>query len=308
MVGTNVAIDPYVWYPSAANAGWDFTLFGSRNTIPHVSFYARKNADLGPLSRFFFTTTDHTVDRYYLDDLNSYITANDEWFHLSIPVGPYWSKADETRRFRCVDDGGAFDWTDVNGLGFYFDCGGFAGDKELYIDDIHLTGKIIREASDTSELVAHNEYQRVIRNDVAVDDTLKASDDSGLAARIARAELLRRAQTPIVGMIQTPLIINILPGQTVHVDACQKSDGTYRTDQDFRVKEIVDIIGGAARYNGFETRLNLTSDVTNTHAFGVPDAQSLLLQYAGALGHAEARDLKGSGIDPLIPRLSKAYA
>jgi len=94
----------------------------------------------------------------------------------------------------------------------------------------------------------------------------------------------------------------------VRIKACQQSSGTYRIDKDFRVKELRHIIGAGARYNGFETQLNLTDDVTNTHAFGVPTQQSLLFQYVGALGHAEARDLKSSGIDHTISRLTKAYA
>ncbi len=53
--------------------------------------------------------------------------------------------------------------------------------------------------------------------------------------------------------------------------------------------------------------LNLTDDVTNTHAFAAPDQMSLLQEYAGALGHAEAKNLKASGIDFTIDRLAKAY-
>jgi len=57
-----------------------------------------------------------------------------------------------------------------------------------------------------------------------------------------------------------------------------------------------------------KTIWNVTDDITNSHAFAAPTAYSLLMEYAGALGHAEARDLKGSGIDTLIPRLTKSYA
>jgi len=182
-----------------------------------------------------------------------------------------------------------------------------ADTRDLWIDDLHISGKIIREARDTSEVTDHNEWQRFIRNDTAVDDTLKASDDSGTAARLCYAEMLRRSQTPIVGMIQIPLAPTLLPGQTVYPNACQKSDGTYRIQKDMRVKELRHVIGKTAPYGGFATILNLTDDVTNTHAFGAPDAYSLLMEYAGALGHAEAMNLKSSGIDTQITRLGKAY-
>jgi len=58
---------------------------------------------------------------------------------------------------------------------------------------------------------------------------------------------------------------------------------------------------------GASTVLNLTDDTTNSHAFAAPDQMSLLLEYAGALGHAEAKNLKVSGIDFEIPRLTKSY-
>ncbi len=152
---------------------------------------------------------------------------------------------------------------------------------------------------------------KVIRNDTAVNDTLQSgtpgTTDTGTAAMLCHAELLRRSQTPIVGMIQTPLAPTSLPGQTVYIEACQQSSGSYRIQKDFRVKELTHLIGGAARFGGFETRWNLTDDVTNTHAFGVPSAYSLLMEYAGALGQGEARDLKGGDLDNLIPRLSEDY-
>jgi len=55
------------------------------------------------------------------------------------------------------------------------------------------------------------------------------------------------------------------------------------------------------------TVLNLTDDVTNAHAMGAPTQHSVLAEYVGALGHGEARDLKSSGVDILIPRLIKSY-
>jgi len=72
---------------------------------------------------------------------------------------------------------------------------------------------------------------------------------------------------------------------------------------DYRIKELKHTFQLPYPF----TDLNLTSDVTNSHAFGAPTAHSILMEYAGALGMAEARDLKGSGIDTLIPRLTKSY-
>jgi len=296
--------DAYIWYPSAEDAAWDITKCGSEKTIPHLGFYFRKNSSVTFCHLRAFTT-DHANDYFNLSGFDALMGGNDVFEYFTFPLGPYYALLDENRRYRYTEVG-APDWADINGICFMFNSA--TQQSDIYIDDLHLSGKIIREASDTSELAGNDEYQRVILNDTAVDDTLKASDDSGLAGRLIYAELLRRAQTPIVGMITIPMAPTLLPGQTVHIYACQQSSGAYRIDKDFRVKELRHVIGPNARYGGFETQLNLTDDVTNTHAFGVPTAQSLLFQYVGALGHAEARDLKGSGIDHTISRLSKAYA
>lgn len=300
------AANAEAYYPSTEDIGWDIEKCGSENTIPYIGFYFQKNATVTFANVNLFTT-DHSNDFFHIDSIQALGSgANGVWDYFRFPIGPYWSLSEENVRFRWASNG-APDWADINGI--TFTCNGHAvATSEMYIDDLHITGKIIREASDTSELAGADEYQRVIINNTAFDDTLKASDASGLAGRLVYADLLRRAQTPIVGMIQMPMAVDLLPGQIVHIHACQKSDDTYRIDKDMRVKELRHVIGKGAPYGGFATILNLTDDVTNTHAFGVPTQQSLLLQYAGALGHAEARDLKSSGIDTLIPRLTKAYA
>jgi len=58
---------------------------------------------------------------------------------------------------------------------------------------------------------------------------------------------------------------------------------------------------------GFRTTLNLTNDLLNAHAFAAPTAHSLLAEYAGPLGQAEARNLKAGDLDILVPLLSKSY-
>jgi len=268
-------------------AKWDIEKCGSENTIPYVGFYFQKNATVTNAYIKLFTT-DHLNDFFHIDDVQGLGSGGSGvWDYFRFPIGPYWSLSEENVQFRWGENGSP-DWSEINGISFWCNGSG-VGTSTMYIDDLHITGKIIREASDTSELAAQDEYQRVIVNTRAVDDTLKASDDSGLAARLVYAELLRRAQTPIVGMIQIPMAVDLLPGQTVHIHACQKSDNTYRIDKDMRVKELRHVIGQGAPYGGFATILNLTDDVTNTHAFAVPTQQSLFLQYAGALGHAVAR-------------------
>lgn len=288
---------PDCFYPTTA-ANWDFTKISSENNPAYISFYARRTNNAHHAvtlelwttnsSNYFFRTLFNTASD------TSLMPNDSEWYHLEFPLlGERWGVF------------GSPDWANIDFINILFNNTGYAGANDFWLDDLHFRGKIIRDASDTSEIAANNEYQRVIRNDTAVDDSMVASDDSGMAGRLAYAELLRRSQTPIVAVIQIPMAIDILPGQTVAIDACQKSDDSYRIDQDFRIKEVNHIIGPPPV--GFRTSLNLTSDVTNTHAFGAPTPYSLLIEYASALGHSEARDLKGGGIDPLIPRLEKTY-
>jgi len=286
------------WYPAAQNAGWDFTLCGSQNTVPTLNMWLRRNKDLGLTSVDLYTAAGNWFSMY--DSITSYIPSANEFCFLSLPIGPYHAVHDEFTKKRWYIGAGAPDWADINWIQFSFPAD---NTLDLYVDDLHFSGVIVREAKDTSEITDHKPWQKIIRNDTAVNDTLVASDDSGTAARLAYAELLRRSQTPTVGIIQLPLAPTILPGQTLHIHACKKSDGTFRIDADYRVKEVRHTIDN----RGFLTTLNLTSDVTNTHAFGAPTAYGLLKQYAGALGHSEARNLKGGDLDNLIPRLTKSY-
>lgn len=300
------------------NAKWDFTKCGSQDNIPTFNFYVRAN-DVNAFGHAVFLCTDRiplvggAATDYFWTYLSEYMTpVADKWVHISLPIGPYYAIQPELQ----LDTGAnEFEWNVVNNADWAeinFICLDLTGNNnyDKWFDDMHFSGKIIREARDTSEITANNVYQKVIRNDTAVNDTLRATDDSGTAARLAYAELLRRSQTPIVGMIQTPLAPNLLPGQTVHIHAGLKRGfkttdaNAFRINSDFRVKELRHTFDATT---GARTIMNLTSDVTNSHAFAVPTQYSLLKQYAGALAHSEARNLKGGGIDNLIPRLSKNY-
>ena len=295
------------WYPSGKNASWDLTRCGSPHTVPTLGLYVQKNSNIGIAGMSIYSGVGNKVDVWYTFEtlMNN---VNNKWVYLEFPVGPYFDL--ESNERSQLAETGNMDWTDVDWI--QIDMASDVTDQ-LYIDDLHFSGVIVREAKDAAEIAANKTYQKVIRNDTAVSDTLVASDDSGTAARLAYAELLRRSQTPIVGMVQIPLAPTILPGQTVHMHACLKQGysitdaNAFRIDKDMRVKEVRHLIGKSAKYGGFETRLNLTDDVTNSHAFGAPSFYSLLKQYAGALGHSEARDLKGGALDNLIPRLTVSY-
>lgn len=289
------------WYPAAKNASWDFTKCGSQNTIPKVCFYGRRNQAMGAALRFrLYSAAGNYVTAWY--SIDSLIGVNDKWVYIEFPIGPYaYLTSNPEVQLNTMIETGTVDWSDVDWIEF-----GMRADATdiFYLDDLHFTGVIVREARDTSEITAHDLVQQFIRNDTAVNDSLVAATDTGTAAQLCYAELLRRSQTPIVGMIQIPLLVDLLPGQTLHIHACKKADGTFRINKDMRVKDLRHIINANSTPR---TIVNLTDDVTNTHAFGVPTRYALLKQHTGALKNSEARNLKGGAVDNQIPRLSVNY-
>jgi hypothetical protein len=75
---------------------------------------------------------------------------------------------------------------------------------------------------------------KVITDNIAKDDSLVASDDTGVMARMAYAELLRAQTTPMTGTFTTPIAPDALAGQLIHVHAKKKSDGTFAIDKNFK--------------------------------------------------------------------------
>ena len=294
-VRTPDVVGGFFWYPSGKNAGWDFTKIGSEKTIPSLNFYARRSNAVATFYISVNTDALNFVDWNFVGDL----TSADKWYHFSLPVGPYYDRQEQLNN--PWNATGTIDWSNINYIEFAFD----ASVNNIYgfIDDLHLSGKIIREALDSGDAGLYDDYQKFFRCDYALDDTMIATNDSGTAAQLAYAELLRRNKKPIVGVIQIPLAVTVLPGQLIHTRACKKSNGTFRIDKDMRIKELKHVITLPEPM----TVLNLTDDVTNAHAMGAPTQHSVLAEYVGALGHGEARDLKSSGVDILIPRLIKSY-
>ena len=314
--GTSILLEPTdavvadeAYYPAGQNMSLDLSKPGSPNTVPTLGFYARKNEDIGTSAVWIHSAANNHITPY--SGLNTLIPDVDTWTYIQLPVGPHFGSSPLNCRAQMTQIVNPIDWTDVDYIRFTMPAD---VSNDLYIDDLHFSGVVVREAKDTSEIGPPNNrrtYMKVIQNDTALDDTLTSgtpgTTDVGTLAQLTYAELLRRSQTPTVGIIQIPLAITLLPGQTMHIHACQQASGAYRVDMDMRVVEVQHLIGEGARFGGFETRLNLTSDVSNSHALGAPTMIGLLKQYAGALGHGEARDLKGGALDNQIPRLTESY-
>lgn len=303
----------WAYHPStySATSYWDFTKCGSKNNVPKLNFYFQTNADAVWNNSAIILWTDLALfggghaDAYFDFMPRDVMTAlSNKWLLFSVPIGPYWAydpalqKDDGTANFNWTDAGG--DWSEIHGFAVLI-----ARDDtySIYLDDLHFSGKIIRECYDTSAITATTKERQVfVRLDTALDDTLNVNDNTGTAALLCASELYKRLATPITGTLSVPLKEDMLPGQIIHVHAGKKPDGSFRFDLDMRIKELTHTISTPP--SGFRTLLNLTSDVSNTHAPGVPDAWGLVQEYAGALKHGEAGDLKASGVDNLIPRLS----
>jgi hypothetical protein len=303
----NGAAAGWGYYPSGASADWDFSAIGSVKTIPHVNFYYRKFLLTTNVTWIVFSNNDtaRKTDYYYSTFSDWYTDPDSKWIHVSLPIGPYYKTATENKRFRWQTAGNPpSDWSDIDTIEFYTSGGG--ANALLYVDDLHVSGKIIREAYNSTSIAANDEYQKIIKLDVAVDDTMEASDATGTAGYLAYAELLTRQTTPVTGQVTCPsLIVDIYPGQLVHIHGTKRPGGTFRVNSDFRVQQIIHTVskGGAS------TTLDLTDDVKNTFATGhasSPTAQLSALKKA-LFVDPEAKSLKSGAVDELISRLSKDY-
>lgn len=287
-----------MFWPKTEDAGWDFSKVGSKNDPPFINFYGMRNLLIVQLAL-------HTDwDNYFYTFLLPHMSDPNKWYFLSFPIGPFWKNyVVGGTEFWWTKEGDP-SWENINFIKFYIHPNPLET-KKLLVDDFHFSGNcLVREAyNSTSISSSRHEHQKVVLMKTAVDDTLNALNDSGLAARLAYAALLRRETEPLVGTIQIPFAPTILPGQLIHVHSAQKANGDYRIDRDFRIKQYIHDIN----VNLCSTTLNLTSDLKNTFAYGPPTRASLMAEYVGALGHKEAKHLKGSAMDILTPRLSKDY-
>lgn len=286
----------YWHFPNAA-ANWDFTKIGSGNNPPQIKLYARRTANANHAVVLQLRTTDST--NYFHQML--FNTASDthlmpvagDWYHLVFPL--IGGTPDGWDSF------GNPSWSNIDFIAINFVNTGFAGANDFWLDDIHFTGKIIREAYNSTNIAANNEHQKLVRMNSAVDDSMIAATDTGMAAMLAYAELLRAQTIPTIGTVKLYGIVDMWPGMWVHIHA-EKTNGTFRIDSDFRVKEVQHEFSGL---HEFYTSLMLTDDMNNSFAKGPSEMMSIYRNVVFI--DPEAQSLKTTGIDPLVPRLSVDY-
>lgn len=256
--------DEYWFYPSAQNAGWDLTKIGGSYTIPTFSFWARRNAALtlaaSPDWMGVWFGHDGSVTFKVEIDLTKFLPEVDKWYNICFGIGPNWKQFESNSAFGQIIPIGGGDWTEVNSIAF-----GIANkpvNSALYIDGVQFNGQVLRGAKEAGIGVNNKLKLKVITDDIGKDDSMVASDDSGIMAQLAKAELFRCKTTPLVGEIRVPYLYDLLPGQLLHIHSKKKADGTFNIDRDMRAVRVEHDFDSA---NGFTDRIAVTSDVINSY-------------------------------------------
>lgn len=292
-----------LYYPAGQNAGWDMTKWGGRYNIPQLGFFMMRD-----------TEGDTQLDMKFYTDANDYyyyrytgaFSHPDKWYWITVPVGPYAFEANQADNLEIFAvDNGDLNWNDIN----YFSIYGFAtvagNQANFWVDNCHFGGYLLRGAKQAGIGAANKLRVKLITDDVAKDDSMLASDDTGTMARMAYAELLRAKSTPIAGYVITPMIKGLLPGQLMHIHAKQKRDGSFNIDKDMRVTKLVHHgVKGA----GFTTKIWLTDDVTNSIARAPYDDMNKILSASRPeFQDRQATSIKARKIDITQAILEKAY-
>ena len=281
------------------NSGWNLSKVGSQENAPHLNFYSLINTNISTATTYIrLFTTAFDTDYFWSQFCVGNSTTAGEFTHHSMPIGKYW-KTKEKSGTSWTKVGNA-DWENINGIAFYTYNAGPVGNGTIWIDDLHISGKLIRESYNSTEIAATPEIQKTVRLDVAVDDSMKETDDTGTAARLAYAELLNVQTVPTTGTIHIKGAQDILPGQQVYIQA-HKHYSTYAIGDTFRVTQAIH----SFKNNQFSTQLDLTDDLVNSFSAGPAEQLSALAKVLYV--DPEAKSLKSSGIDALVERLSVDY-
>jgi hypothetical protein len=289
------------YYPSTKDAAWDFEKIGSEESIPHVNFYFyASSSPLIPVATTWIElfTTDEAVNYFYSPFATN--ATLDTWTHCSIPVGPYWKSAEYNTLFNWQSAGAPL-WSNISGISFYT---AFApANALLYIDDLHITGKVARQAYVSDNITANKEYQKSLISRYAMDDSCVAAVDTGDAARTAKAELLRRIRNPVTYRFTVSLKPGMLAGQKVYIKAGKKRDGTFVIDKAVRMMEIEHVLNK----NSGTSTITATDDLYNTRPISSVDKFALSQEFT-LLNNSEAQNIRaGSEVDLRIALLKKNY-
>lgn len=300
-ITSTVSSAPYsqALYPKETPTyGWNISKLGSSKTIPTLNFYFYKPAGFDETNSAIILPNDN--DNYFACVFTKIDQTDGDWAHKSIPLGPYWKTVEDNKEFKWIETGSPV-WTDIKGIVFQL---AMVEDVYVGVDDLHISGKIIRSAKHSPSITAYKEKQTVLIARNAMDDSGIATDDTGFAARIAYAELLRRLSQPKTILFTTDTDMKTaMAGQKIHVKACKQAGGTYALDSDMRILELEHSWSA----QGYSATVTATTDLTNSFAINNPDAYTLW-QENMFINSAEAKNIRaGAEVDLLIEPLIKDY-
>lgn len=266
-----------IYYPSSADLNLNVENIGTENTIPRISFYARRNAnaDVSTVRPFLKIGTGAVANNnYFYYYCAQEMTNVDEWKQLSFPLGPYYDLAERAHDVRHFEwrTTGSPTWVGVDYIKFEFYSD--LADARIYIDGLYISGIVTRAAQDTGLYSTQKARMFHIRDDIPKDDSLIASDDSGQIGQLCKGELYRAVTTPIHGRIVIPGKETIKAGQLCHIHFGKKSDGSFNINSDMRIIEVTHSFAP----DGFRTYLTLTDDVKNSYPIQPTDAYNALLE------------------------------
>lgn len=287
------------WYPKTGTLNFDITSIGTKSIIPFISFYIMKYALGAEPNIMVHMKNDAT--HYFSRGITNLVTEDGKWFHITLPIGPYYSTVQQDNK-EWLKNVGTEVWTDIDYLGFLI-VG--AENSKLWVDGLHIDGMITRAAYDSAKFASQKCKMMFIRDDIGKDDSLIATDDSGMIAQYAKAELYRNIQTPILGQIIIPMQPEIKAGQLAHIHFGLKSDGNFRIDKNMRIIEVTHHFD----LEGAKSILSLTDDVKNSRPIGSINAYNTIMKAVSPGFQDRLRSsVVGKDVDVTQTILAKLYA
>jgi hypothetical protein len=293
------------FYPSSEDAALNLASFTTFN-VPYMHFYFYVHNAIGAHS----VALMESDTKYFFYTFTASILAQDTWYHLKLPVGPHYKTAEPTFVWSETAAPNAPNWNNINKVSLITTDSGANGDY-FCVDGLHFGGtpliRIARQEfhdevvagrgtlgydGSAGETPANPIRFKVLTDNIGKDDSLKATDDSGLMAQLAKAELLRACKATINGKFTTPMIKDILPGQYVHIE------------KDYRITKLIHTIEGKR----FTTYFEVTDDLTNSHTrLRYEDINKIYASIRPEYQDRQSSSIKSGDMDIRIIPLEKPY-
>ena len=296
-----------ILYPTGSSLGpINVTNMGGKYDVPICHAWAKVDGNVWGNNRtlFFYFRTGVGDGAIIGAPVQVMFSAASEWTEFTFPIGPYYHYAlHEPKWLRNYIISGAFSWASVEQIGLLLlsDANG----EEVWLDNYYLSGSVIRGARQAAAFTSSNPCRlKIITDDLAKDDTLKASDDSGTIGQLCYAVYLRSITTPIVGTFTIPIANDLIAGQKIHVHAKKKADDTFQIDDDFRITKIIHAMSSTGCYS----TVDVTDDLKNSIPRPIPThLNKVLSAVRPEFQDRQATSMKARSIDITQPILEKTY-